>query len=481
MTVALTTRPEIFVDRLRDRLAIHALWEAVLIFLPLLLAGGYIVFFLYRFARVGADTVLITDAVLLVAAGAAAAALSRRRAPSRRLAARLIDDKADGQDRFMTLATIDPAVCSPALLSRLEAEAASFEYRVEVGKDFPFRVRRSFLNSLIGALVAIMLFHLVFELLPALRTASPAEEMALMSRKLAGKPRFFELSRWLEAAAAKLENRKLSEQERQSIYREMLEQSERQIAQEKANGGADGALLEETREELKKLQKRENTWSITLPFKLPSLFPIPLPWIKQPGEQAEDDTGDKGAGGSQARSAQERGAGQNKIPGRTELQQENGATKQPIPAPNAKDQTLPDPSSTGGLDLKENGEKGGKRTGSEDQGSAAGREPKNGLPSKTGEQKGDRTGAGSKSGEKIPERRLGPGESGQAAAKDARFVIVELPEEETGPATGRTSDGKRKVSATKLPGANLPLGRPDGPDAAAEKQMLPLEYRGMIR
>jgi hypothetical protein len=481
MTVALATQPETLVDRLRDRLTIHALWEAVLIFLPLLLAGGYIVFILYRFAWVGADAVLITNAALLVAAGAAAAALSRRRAPSRRLAARLIDEKADGQDRFMTLATIDPAVCSPALLSRLRAEAASFQSRLEVRKDFPFRVRRSFLNSCIGALVAIMVFHVLFELLPAMRPASPAEEMALMSHKLAGKPRFFELSRRLATAASKLENGKLSEQERQSIYQEMLEQLGRQIALEKANGGTDGALLEQTREELKKLQKREDTWSITLPFKLPSLFPIPLPWIKQPGEEAEDDTGDKGAGGSQARSAQERGAGQNKIPGRTELQKENGATKQPIPAPNAKDQTLPDPSSTGRLDVKESGEKKGKKTGSEDQGTAAGREPKGGLPSKTGEPRGDRIGTGSKFGEKIPERFLGPGEKGQAAAKDARFVIVELPEEETGPATGRTSDGKRKVSGTILPSANLPLGRPDGPDAAAEKQMLPLEYRGMIR
>ncbi|HBA40876.1 MAG TPA: hypothetical protein DCZ05_14410 [Deltaproteobacteria bacterium] len=83
--------------------------------------------------------------------------------------------------------------------------------------------------------------------------------------------------------------------------------------------------------------------------------------------------------------------------------------------------------------------------------------------------------------EKTAERFLRPGEQGEKGIKGARFVTVELPEEEAGGSTGEGGLGKRRGFRPKVSTSNAPLRPPDSPDAAPEKQPLPLEYRGLIR
>jgi len=80
----------------------------------------------------------------------------------------------------------------------------------------------------------------------------------------------------------------------------------------------------------------------------------------------------------------------------------------------------------------------------------------------------------------LPERFLKPGEA-EKVLKGARFVTVELPEEEIAGEGGESVPGKRGRSRVRLPVSNLPLRPPDSPDAPPEKQPLPLEYRGLIR
>jgi len=89
-------------------------------------------------------------------------------------------------------------------------------------------------------------------------------------------------------------------------------------------------------------------------------------------------------------------------------------------------------------------------------------------------------------GEEIPrgkaaERFLKPGEEGEKGIKGARFVTVQLPEEEIASETGQGGSGKRRELRPKTPVGNVPLRRPDAPDASPEKQPLPLEYRGLLR
>ncbi len=101
--------------------------------------------------------------------------------------------------------------------------------------------------------------------------------------------------------------------------------------------------------------------------------------------------------------------------------------------------------------------------------------------------KGELEGRGDKSkGEEIPggatpERFLQPGEQGEKGIKGARFVTVQLPEDKTEDSDAEGASGKRRKLLPKVPVSNVPLRQPDAPDAAPEKQPLPLEYRRLIR
>ncbi|HEY2988384.1 MAG TPA: hypothetical protein VGL11_11705 [Candidatus Binatia bacterium] len=464
-----TAQPEKIVAGVRRRLATHALWQAALFSLPPLLAVYYTLFFLHRFAWLNSATALVDGVLLTAAAGALAVARSRSLAPSNRFVARLIDDKAAGEDRFVTLTTLDPAVSSPALFSRLQLEAASLEPRIEFGRDFPFRVPRSFLNSCIGALSAIVLFHLVLEALPYLRPTAPGEQLALMSRKLAAEPRFAELARDIEVAAGKLENKNLSENDR----REILQELERRIAAERSAAGS-SPLNQIADLVQKELKKREDSPGITLPFKIPSLFSIPFPWLKQPGEEEQDGKGNQGAGGSQQRAAGEgQGEGKKRAAARAQGEQQSGE-KVPTPAPDAQNRLSSGPSALNGEKLEPGGEEE-RRKIAERKGSGPGQIPKERMESSSA-----KGGSGEGSEEQTAQRLSHPGGNGPAASKEPRFVVVELPEDDTAPATGGATR-ERGRSGAKTPVGNLPLGQPDSLNAASEQQRLPLEYRGVIQ
>jgi len=104
---------------------------------------------------------------------------------------------------------------------------------------------------------------------------------------------------------------------------------------------------------------------------------------------------------------------------------------------------------------------------------------------RAGKEEGGGTG-GRNPGEEIPtgkaaERFLKPGEQGEKGMKGARFVTVQLPEQEAASAGGDSARGQGRQIRPKTAVSNVPLRRPDNPEAAAEKQPLPLEYRGLIR
>jgi len=95
----------------------------------------------------------------------------------------------------------------------------------------------------------------------------------------------------------------------------------------------------------------------------------------------------------------------------------------------------------------------------------------------------------SKASEEIPqggppaERFYAPGEKGREGIKGARYVTVQMPEEiaadSKGVSTGAPESKGRKASQ-KMPVSNMPLPA-HMPDAPAEKQQMPLQYRGIIR
>ena len=116
--------PEQLLDRVLGQLRSHVLWDSVLLFMPPLLAGAYGAIYLWRGAWIGQFTLfaLLLGAVALEAI----AILARYRplVPSLTAAAGKIDRLSGAKDRFVTIATIEPASCSTELLRRLRGEAA---------------------------------------------------------------------------------------------------------------------------------------------------------------------------------------------------------------------------------------------------------------------------------------------------------------------------------------------------------------------
>jgi hypothetical protein len=81
------------------------------------------------------------------------------------------------------------------------------------------------------------------------------------------------------------------------------------------------------------------------------------------------------------------------------------------------------------------------------------------------------------------ERYRQPGEQSPEGIKGAKYVTVQLPEEVAADSSGVTTsskDGKESKNRPKLPVSNVPLPA-HVPEAPAEKQRMPLEYRDLIR
>jgi hypothetical protein len=445
-----TAQPEKIIDGVRDRLATHALWQAALFFLPPLLAFYYVIFFLHRFGWLDADEVMLAGAALLIVASLLAVGRSRSLAPSHRRVARLLDDRADGEDRFVTLATIDSLASPPALLSRLKAEAASLQSRIEFKRDFPFRVRRSFLNSCIASLIAILIFHLFLELAPLLKfNRAESIDLALLGEQLDEFPGLEKLAENLKASAKKLQDPALSNEEKRSLIEELRKQVNEQLAGAEQGSGRGEELLRQTSNQLNGVEE---------------------------GLGSGQGQG-KGLGGNQTQSSGQRG-GRGKGAADGGQGEKQSGLKTPTPSSGTAEKNLPGMTQLAGQqEEKQPGERAGDKDGRQDQGSGFGRGPKENLESKNGPGRPD-----AKSSETTPQRFLRPGDTGRAGLKDSRFVTVQLPEEDAGTEGAAAAGGlKPKPAGSKPPVGNLPLSRPDQPNATPEKQMLPLEYRELIR
>lgn len=443
-----TAQPEKIIDGVRDRLATHALWQAVLFFMPPLLAFYYVIFFLHRFGWLDADEVMLAGAALLIVASLLAVGRSRSLTPSHRWVARLLDDRADGEDRFVTLATIDPHVSSPALLSRLKLEAASLHSRIEPKRDFPFRLRRSFLNSCIGSLIAILIFHLLLQLAPLLKSdMGESRDLAHLNEQLAELPGLKKLAENLKRLVAELRDPSLSAEAKRSLVEELRRQVNEHLAGTQQENGNE--LLREISNQLNGVEE---------------------------GLGSGQGQG-KGLGGNQAQPSGQ-GGGRGKGAADGGQGEKQSGLKTPAPSSGTAEKNIPGSTQIlGQEEEKQAGERSVGKDGRQDQGSRFGRGPKENLESKNGPGRTD-----AKSSETTPQRFLRPGDTGQAGLKDSRFITVQLPEEDAGMKGAVVAgDRKRRTSGAKPPVGNLPLSRPGQPNATPEKQMLPLEYRELIR
>lgn len=440
-------------DQLLCRLRRHALWDLLLIFFPPLLVLFYFAIYLYHSPPIPRDVSIFASAAAILAAVLLGGIWRHRAmAPSALLAARWVDHKVDGKDRFITLATIDPALCPSSLVTRLSHEAAALLHRLDLKRDFPYKVKRPFFISTIGALAAILLFHLLllmaFALTPQL---TPVRDLAQLAQGLKQVPRFSALARNLEALPARMQDKGLSTMERYTLVQDSLKKVEEQLTAEQQEGRAGNDILGQVADALRGMERQIGKGKEKNQEQGGGGLKTNLP---QEGERGDKESAQKkdgeGEGETSAATGQEpQGGG----PGKKEKEVGKGEGKGDQVRGNKVEKEREKSGEMQGMAKQEREGKGGKAKMGEE------------IPKGT-----------------TPERFLQQGEQGEKGIKGTRFVTVQLPEEETASqAASEGGAGKRRNLRPKVPVSNVPLRQADSPDSAPEKQPLPLEYRGVIR
>jgi hypothetical protein len=447
--------PEQWVGRLVAQLRNHALWDSLLIFSPPLLVSIYLLVSLYRAAWIAPPTFLFLGVAFIVVVLFAVVARYRPLIPSVHFAARLVDERTGAQDRFLTLSTIEAEICPPSFLTRLRGEAAALLERIDLRREFPYHIKRSFYWSLATSLIVAALFHLSMSLTPAiLRSTPPYEKVRELAEKIAKQPRLSTLAYDLRTLATKLQQPDVSEQEKQISIRENLKQIERQQKQEKEKESRD--LLGEASSTLQSLERD--------------------------GSSQQQDSG-QGGDGVQSNQSQE-GQGQSNptqgtgsdsrgdLSAQQSKDMQRGKTSVGDPKQQGKEKS--EQSQAEGKGNQPDPKKSDKNTGAELTGKTEG-----GAPEKLGKSRSEEIPQGAPPAERFYK----PGEEGKDGVKGARYVTVQLPEELAADAKGETTTSKQSKDPKpypKAPVSNVPLPA-HVPDAPTEKQQLPLEYRGIIR
>jgi hypothetical protein len=446
--------PEDFVHRLVRHLRNHVVWDALLTFSPPVLALLYLLAVVYRGAWIPALPLLLLALAVIVTGLLAVILRIRPRVLSMPAAARLVDDKAEAKDRFITLATVELSPSSEAMLARLRREAMGMLSRVEIRRDFPYQLKRPFYWSTIGSLAVILLFHLLVNSSLTKSGVLPQQRIRDLAEQMTHRPPLAEIARGLKSLADKLDNLQVASEEKQSLIDEMQEQIERQ--QDREHDQDNQNLLSDASSTLKSLEQETGGGS----------------------QQEQKKDGD----GVQSNASQEdQGEGKTSQGGGGDSKGELSAQLNP---------EMKDGKSAQG-DPQGKGQE--KNLGDQKEQKADRSDPSN--PEKTtdesaGKMKQNSEGrSGKNRSEEMPkdgppaERYRQPGEQGPDGIKGAKYVTVQLPEEIVADSSGTTTsskDGKEIRNRPKLPISNVPLPA-HVPEAPAEKQRMPLEYRDLIR
>ena len=452
--------PETVLQRLVGRLRRHALWDSLLLFTP---PAGALVFVLVLFSHAGYlnSRLAVGCGVILLMAICTAAWLYRRPlVPTVSGAARLIDHKAGAQDHFLTLATVDPDRYSRVFLSRVRQQSASFLRRIELRRDFGYRIKRSaYWSSSVSLIAAIAVYLLLPVFQEHARSGGSPKHLARLAREMATKPELKALATDLAALAAKLGDPKLSVEEKQRLAQDMqrkIEERQKTEEQEKtrellgeaanALGSAEQQANQSGQEQRTQQQKGGGGVQSNVPQD-----------GKGENEQSQGGSGDnKEASGQMSPESMEQGKAakaDSKDPGQQKSKTAGDKNEQQRPDP---DQSSKDPSQ------------------------AKAEKPENGMKDGAGKQKASEEPP--PQGGPQADRFYKPGEGKDALARKG-YVSVQLPEELVSDSKGEsrpTKETKGEQTRSQIPVSNVPLPA-HVPNAPAEKQQMPLEYRGIIR
>lgn len=440
--------PERTVRRLRQRLRRHRVWGRLLAVLPPLGVVAYLCAALVAHELAEPASLVF---VLAAAGGAALAALSRPGLgqPSFHEVARLLDERTGADERFLTWMTLDRARSHPAFVARLGEQVSALSGSVDPGRDFPYRVGRGVLGSLLTCGALAVLVHLSLGGPPP---STPGSSVAAEGRS--AQSRLQGIARSVKAGAVGLWRRveggfaAVTDDEQASGPLHGGRGEGRRAQGQAPAGVGDAATVEPGQTDSSGMMAR-----MPKPADSPStMTPTPVPAggsdaaARTHGKGGERVRGLGGGGGSpDPRVAGRRGAGRAAGKERTSRGQD------PL-AKGASGRRDGVPASSWPRDLSDGkGSSGRKGAAPAGRGSAPGREADRFHP---------------------------PGKGAADGPEGARFVTVMLPR---APAVGapRGSAPGSDVAAA-VPFANAPLPRRRPPELAAEKQRLPLEYGRLI-
>lgn len=454
-------QPEAIVLSLRAQLGNYSLWDALLIFVPPALALVCTAYFLVQSAWIG-PTVASAVALLGFALGLLAGALRyRKRIPNLPQAARLVDQHAGAKDHFLTLVTIDTANCAEPMLSRLRQDADNLVCRIELKRDFPYKVKPPTYWSAGSSLFLVLLMYFLLTPVGAMFYPLPASQrLRQLAEKMAQAPRLNELAEQLNTLAAKLEDEKVTAQEKQAAVQEIEQKIEEQQKKEDENKNRD--LLSQAAGELKgselqqspsgqEQQKNQSQGGGNLQSKLP-----------------KEDGGE----GKQSQGGSSDGQGKMSAQVSKEMQQEQGKSAGEKPKEPGQNK---------------NQQPSGDAKGNQADPNRPGNEPNKNKPENS--QGGSKEGSGKNQASEEPPQGARPAErfyqagEGKDGLKGARYVTVQLPEDVAAEGKGEsksTKEGTGNRGRSQVPVSNVPLPA-HVPNAATEKQQMPIEYRGIIR
>ncbi|HZD39777.1 MAG TPA: hypothetical protein VE131_03585, partial [Terriglobales bacterium] len=224
--------PERLIGQLIRQLRNHALRDSLLIFCPPLIATLYILALLRRSSWIPPVVALAVAGLAMAIAAAAVVLRWRPQIPTAGKAARLVDEKAEAEDRFTTLATLAPSSRSGALFERLRREAAGLTQRVQIRLDFPYHIKPSFYRSAIVSLIVAVLFQLLLPFAQSSLPVSAASRLEQLAQRMAQHPQLSELAGRMKTLANRLKDPKLPAGERQALIQEMEKKIEQQLQKE---------------------------------------------------------------------------------------------------------------------------------------------------------------------------------------------------------------------------------------------------------
>jgi hypothetical protein len=451
-------RPENLVLRLVAQLSHHALWDALLIFLPPVLVLIYSVVVLSHAARIS-DLASFLIIAVAVGFGVLAVVLRYRPLiPSVLSAAQLVDQRSGANDHFLTLATIEPTHSPASLVARLSQETAGFMERVELKRDFPYKLKRSACWSVGMSLIAAILIHFLVPLAePGIQMLPVSQRLSGLAETMAQKAGLNSLAQELKTLAAKIEDPKIHPEQKQALAQEIEKKIEEQQKKEEQQENRD--LLGEAASTLKGVEKEQSA----------------------SGQDQQKDQ-QKGGGGIQS-NLPEKGQGDSKQGQGGEGQSKSDSSMQPSKDMQSGNSTQGKPKEPGQEKNQQSADAKGDQPNPNQPGNEQSKE-------KIGKSEGAlKEGAGKDKASEEPPQGAPPAErfykagEGKEGISGARYVTVQLPEEVAADSKGTTratKESKGTRGRSQVPLSNVPLPA-HVPNAPTEKQQLPIEYRGIIR